>query len=138
MATDKFEFTHKKKDADGNETQMVGSTIGSVSFKQFIGKLLNSSKDHKLSWKKRELLKAHKLQLLALVPHILKDQDPSKEAEAYKLTLDFISSRDGLCQHSKTFSDSEALKSQIEQFDRCFSQQIEFNPSSGVASAITS
>jgi len=116
LATDKFEFTHKKKDAEGNENQTIGAAEGSITFKKFIDRLLNSSKDTKLTWKKRELLKEHKLQLLALVPHIIKDLGPSAEKadaegdDAYKVALDYISKRDGLSQHLKTFTDSEALK----------------------------
>jgi hypothetical protein len=61
LATPKFDFTYKKKDADGNETQAVASSEGSVSFKSFIDKLMDSMKGNKLNWKKRDLLKPHKL-----------------------------------------------------------------------------
>lgn len=75
-----------------------------------------------------------------MVPHITKGLADSipEGSDAYEQTLDFISKRDGLSQHLKTFSDSEALKSQVAQFDRCFTSQLEFNPSSGAVSAITS
>lgn len=98
MASPKFEFTHKKKDADGNETQAVASSEGSVSFKSFVDKLLDSTKDNKLNWKKRDLLKPHKLQLLALVPHIVNElsNSISNDSDAYEQTLDFLSKRDGL------------------------------------------
>ena len=43
LASDKFEFTHKKKDADGNENQLIGATEGSITLKKFIERLLNSS-----------------------------------------------------------------------------------------------
>ena len=42
LATEKFEFTHKKKDADGNETQAVSSSEGSLSFNSFFRKLLGT------------------------------------------------------------------------------------------------
>lgn len=110
-----------------------------MSFKDFIDKLIDQTKQHKLNWKKRDLLKPHKLQLLALVPHIVKEMQASESKEdAYENVVDFISKRDGLSQHLKTFRDSELLKQQVQSFDECYKHQLEFNPSSGAVSAITS
>ena len=64
LSTDSFEFQHTKKDADGIETHSLGKVQGSIPLKDYIEKLLSTN--HALSWKKRELLKPSKLNLLGI------------------------------------------------------------------------
>ena len=70
LGKEKFDFTHVQKkgkadDAEGViEETLMASKEGSLTLKTFLDKFLDP-KDH-LSWKKREVARAHKILLLCI------------------------------------------------------------------------
>lgn len=91
LASDKFEFSHTKKDAEGVEVQHIESVSGSLSLNQYFDKFIAGSP--KTTWKKRDVLKPHKLFLLSIIDLHL------KQTESLKDVLDVVSQIDSLKQY---------------------------------------
>jgi len=132
LATDSFEFQSTKKDADGNEVREMNSNKGSVTLRKYAETLL--SKEHTLNWKKREIMKASKLIMLAITALLL-----NEKSNAETQIFDFIKTKPGLTQHQALYTkQAPQVESHLKQFQNCFKNQVEFNPSSGVIGSITS
>lgn len=98
LADEKFEFSHTKKDSEGNEVQQIESVCGSVSLKQYFANFVAGNL--KTQWKKRDVLKPHKLFLLSIIDLHL------KQTESLKDIFDLVSQIDGLKQYEGTLRKS--------------------------------
>ena len=130
LAVASFEFQHTKKDAEGVETHSLGKVEGSISLQDFSNKLLST--DHPISWKKRELLKPSKLNLLGVAQQLMSESGKPQDL------LAFIKTKPGLSAHATLYESSEKFKAQLSAFNVCFTNNLEFNPAAGVIGSITS
>ena len=132
LATDSFEFQSTKKDEEGNEIREVNTNKGSMTLRKYAETLMSS--EHALNWKKREIMKASKLIMLAITALLLKEKSKSETQ-----IFDFIKTKPGLSQHHALYTkQATQIDTHLKQFQTCFSNNIEFNPSSGVIGSITS
>lgn len=137
LGTENFNFQHvkKSKEDDKADEQLLSSKDGSITLRQYVDSFIKD--DKKLSWKKREVMKPHKLVLLCFAAQALLAKSKSSE-NTHDTVLAFVKTKQGLSQYAGTYEASEVFKEITRKFETCWKNQIEFNPTSGVISAITS
>lgn len=99
LGKEKFEYSYvKKSKVEGQaDEQIMSATEGSRTLKEFFDEFTDPKK--KVSWKKREVSKNHKLVLLSLMAQYLKHVSGAQDSSSLPALNDFLKTKEGLSQH---------------------------------------